>query len=357
MEEIVDAIRFLYERAVEVLPWDGREGGYMGPHQDTPDVVFDLVDDNVIDATIVEQVCQGICDSLGYDETWTEFGSDASSDSLEYSWTSFSETVKHRHRFIFGNLSQGGDVEFGVLPFLESLSHYARDEFGLVTEVPRGTKLYRGRLTDDPRTIGRTAKDLGPAPKDQAVAGRFSPAGVPVFYAAADAQTAIAEIAGHDYRPFAVVGEFEVVRPLRVLDLTRRPELPSVFNRETRVEYRMVRFLGDFADHVSEPVVPNGRQDVEYVPTQVVAEYFRHAGDSPIDGLVVSSVHTGRPTHAYFLDADQFVTLDGGLSNSTIPRPDLVLEFGSVCPECAFQLDPRGVKVYEIRREYSGREV
>lgn len=36
-------------------------------------------------------------------------------------------------------------------------------------------------------------------------------------------------------------------------------------------------FLDRFAHEVSKPVAPDALEHIEYVPTQIVTEYFRHA--------------------------------------------------------------------------------
>ncbi len=55
-------------------------------------------------------------------------------------------------------------------------------------------------------------------------------------------------------------------------------------------------FLHHFQRDISEPVERDGREHYEYVPTQIVAEYFRHVyrdGRRRVDGLMFNSSHNG----------------------------------------------------------------
>ena len=54
-------------------------------------------------------------------------------------------------------------------------------------------------------------------------------------------------------------------------------------------------FLHKFVRAITLPVEHDGREHIEYVPTQVLTEYFRHRflpnGASNIDGIVYPSTH------------------------------------------------------------------
>jgi hypothetical protein len=177
----------------------------------------------------------------------------------------------------------------------------------------------------------------------------MSPAGIPLFYASADAETAIAEIAGHGVEPFAVVGEFRNVRPVRVLDLTRRPSRPSPFDSSRRRESQMAAFLDLFVSSITHPVIPDGRQHVEYAPTQVLTEFLRWAPERKIDGLILPSAQTSRPTYVLFYDQAGFTTV--GQEEATAPRHAL-LDFDESDDRPTFSLDPSDVTVYEVHRQY-----
>jgi RES domain-containing protein len=106
----------------------------------------------------------------------------------------------------------------------------------------------------------------------------MSAAGIGVFYGALDMATAKAETMAN-FEP----GDGRVLtgatwtntRPLRVLDLSRLPEIPS-FYAQVRYERDHLLFLSQFVESITQPVQHDGREHTEYVPSQIVTEYFRH---------------------------------------------------------------------------------
>lgn len=136
----------------------------------------------------------------------------------------------------------------------------------------------------------------------------MAPAGVPMFYAALDEQTALAE--ARDANPKATAlsaGRFELRRPLLVVDLSTTPDVPSLFDEDLgRLRWAFI-FLRFFAEAISEPYVRDDRIHIEYVPTQVVTEWFRHRFDAerpePIIGVMYrSSRHSPGVNVALFMD-------------------------------------------------------
>jgi RES domain len=51
-------------------------------------------------------------------------------------------------------------------------------------------------------------------------------------------------------------------------------------------------FLFSFARDLSKPVILDGREHIEYVPTQVVTEYMRRLPDAAIDGILHASAQS-----------------------------------------------------------------
>jgi hypothetical protein len=128
----------------------------------------------------------------------------------------------------------------------------------------------------------------------------MSAAGISVFYGALDLLAARAETMANvepgDRRRFTV-GMWTNTRPLKILDLTRLPEIPS-FYAEWRYDRDHLVFLRQFVREISQPVVHDGREHIDYVPTQILTEYFRHryrAGeDTLLDGIIYPSAQRKR---------------------------------------------------------------
>jgi hypothetical protein len=126
----------------------------------------------------------------------------------------------------------------------------------------------------------------------------MSPAGIAMFYAAEDEKTAFLET----YDPkeahmcLMTFGRFLTARSLKLLDLTSIPDVPSIFD-EARFETREeIIFLHQLAEDISKPIERDDRVHYEYVPTQIVAEYFRSVFKSAreyIDGVAFKSSRKG----------------------------------------------------------------
>lgn len=122
----------------------------------------------------------------------------------------------------------------------------------------------------------------------------MSPAGIPKFYGAMDIETAIREVANDSDNNNVTWSQFELTADLLVVDFTRLPEEPSMFDPELGSQQRQIRFLRLFADQLSERIQPE-REQIDYVPTQIVTEYLLHVPNAGgrIRGLIYRSSLTG----------------------------------------------------------------
>jgi hypothetical protein len=132
----------------------------------------------------------------------------------------------------------------------------------------------------------------------------MSPPGIAFFYAAFDEATALAELRGLDGE-FATVAQWVTCRPTYIVDFARLPQVPSIFNRERAYLRPPIRFLHSFVREISKPVRAHDDPSVDYVPTQVVAEYIRHCirscGGEPVEGIMYpSAVRPGGTNLVFF---------------------------------------------------------
>lgn len=317
------------------------------------------------DSAVMDEITRYISESIGVPEVGTLF-SDMATDDLELSWEDFTRTARHVSRFVITGEEGGRSPMSRFSYFLEQLRRYYVDsDHGLVHTMEPGMLLYRGRLVDSVYgELPVSAKDLGPAPAKGASASRMSPAGIPMFYCSADPSTAIAEISGHGVAPYAVIGEFVCQRDLHVLDLTKARTRPSPFDAARRNESRMLSFLDMFAANLSQPVIPDQRQHIEYAPTQLLTEFFRWAPDRKIDGIQLNSSHTGAATYVLFVDSEDIVDVSDLIAEPAPPRPpsnlikmtlDSEIDDGPV--GAAFTLDPERVQVYRVNRRVDPESV
>jgi hypothetical protein len=287
------------------------EGDYVGDYCDTADLLERLgnpLGDGAFNEAVVV---------AGSDSFWCErdYYGDSLDDELLDDWGQFVETVKHEARYLFLALAQGRDDDrrFGrrVRRGGDMLAAIGRLilHHDLMQPIGEGTPLYRVRTSDVGKTF-RTAADLGSPPRDKAPPNRMSPAGISMFYGALDPETALAEARGPD-DDVASVADFRSTGRLWIADLERLPEVPSLFDRERRENRAEIRFLHRFAETLALPVARDGREHIDYVPTQIVCEYLRHVSrdwdnEGTLDGLAYrpTKVPGGRCV-VLFMDGDR----------------------------------------------------
>ncbi len=349
MRVVVETVRHFYADAVSVLPWDSEEGSLVGPQLETGDVVVDIAG-GAFEDNHCDEIVEMISSAIGHGALWTSWFADADINRVDYAWDQFMQIAMHQSRMVVG-LGSPTDPPGKLATFLSSVLLYAESDLGLVKPLPAGTVFYRGRLCEDSGQIKRHSNDLGPAPPEKAkTANRMSPAGVALFYASGDPQTALAEIAGHGVEPLAVIGKFTNMRELRILDLTGSPKPISPFCLEKREHARMGRFLSSFVRYITAPVIPDDRQHVEYAPTQLLTEYLRWVAEPKLDGIALPSAQTKKCTYVLFFGRSDCATLGDPAAEHDVGDPYDV----DVGGEPTLMLDPETVITYRVERRYSG---
>ena len=98
-----------------------------------------------------------------------------------------------------------------------------------------------------------------------------------MLYVSDDAETALRETV--DQPGTYTVGKFTTERNATIVDFSRLPRIPSLFEPiHDTMEYdprRLLIFLHTLAKEISKPIERGNRVHIEYVPTQVVTEYLR----------------------------------------------------------------------------------
>lgn len=208
-------------------------------------------------------------------------------------WRLFERTIKSESRFF----SRTAAAQLGELfDIIDTMT--TRKGKPLVIDAGPGTDythLYRARVfqSDDKLepAMKRPDEELAAPPSRFANAGRMNAKGISVFYGATSVDTALAEV-----RPpvgsQVAVAQFDIIRPLKVLDLTALSDLHesgSIF--DTGHAYRLGRmmFLRKLSSRIARPVMPDD-QESEYLPTQAVADFLATEGKVPLDGILYPSV-------------------------------------------------------------------
>lgn len=258
---------------------------------DTTYVMYETVEE-AVDPAYAMQIVECLIGATSSSDAWVPSDS---ADPSALGWSEYATTVRTASRFVvIGESKRPGyedEPPARISRFLTALLAYVESD--LLIELPAGSTLYRGRMTDNARklledVLEEPSTELGSSPPSLAGNNRLSPPGISLFYSADDLHVAVAEIALHSKYDEAVVGAFKTTRPLRLLDFTRPlTKLPSIFatDEDSRRRWMFARFKKHFTDLITAPVVLDGRESIDYTPTQVVAEWLRWVPEQRINGI------------------------------------------------------------------------
>lgn len=311
---IMDAIQTEWVDPVEEAPYETAEGGYLWNTSEFDDVL-EQVGNPIVTVEFQEALVAATSD---HTIQWLkrDYVAPHLDEAMSYDWARLVELVKWRSRYFFlldddgdGRRGEPGQAA-GALEILRRIASEAGDA-GLIHTIKAGTSFWRVRRHATSVRLG-SAVDLGTAPPDRALtSNRMSPAGTPAFYGADERDTALAEVREDDATPSWSAGRFETSEDCLILDLVDIAEPPSFFDPEHRHLRRPLMFFREFAAEVSKPLKSGDREQIDYVPTQVVAEFLRHAVD--FEGTCVSGIRydsaqaSGGACVALFVDHDRCV--------------------------------------------------
>lgn len=214
-------------------------------------------------------------------------------ERFAYKWDDFCNTVKYKRRF------------FKTIDVLTDLLGKAEEyEVGKIKPIymlKADTPIFRARLLND--TFTREKLDSDPArllsapPSIETRPGRMNVEFIPVFYGSFSRETALAEIRPSIGDTLAI-GLYLLTRPLKVFDFTAFDNLDKVkglHDEEISRIYSHTRYevIQHAQSQISRPIAQDKRQ-LEYIPTQIIAEYLsEHFGcDAVIFKSSLFETHT-----------------------------------------------------------------
>lgn len=296
---VEECLKRYYGRAVDQLGYCSAEGGYLGTHWDSWDMLdkigFDLPRDKK------GRLFSAIASAM-MDEEWCDFdvGALGPDKALWNSWEDFCLTVKHKRRFFFHATGIDNHDSYTPASLLTSIAIISQ-QLGLVQKLPTGINLWRAR-PDLAKGKRASAADFGAPPVEHALqSNRMNPAGIPMLYLASSPTTALKETRKDE----AKVGLWRTVRPLRILNLRELPRVPGMFSDSGRTGALTLRFLHDFAADIMKPVLRDKHVHIDYLASQVVTEFMRDYpfDNGPLDGIAYgSTVHRRGWNVALFLE-------------------------------------------------------
>lgn len=227
---------------------------------------------------------------------YTEKGPDPSQWMME--WQAFDESLRSQARFFSKSAEQHLASVFDQFESLET-----GDGRPVIVKAGPDTnlrELFRARVFQDDSSLEAALKrpdqHLGPPPSRLANAGRMNARGISVFYGANSAAVALAEV-----RPpvgsRVAVARFEIIRPVRLLDLTALNEIivrGSIFDTNYAGRLERSAFLRTLSQRLARPVMPDD-EAFAYLATQAVADYLSTDREKRLDGIIYPSVQAGGP--------------------------------------------------------------
>lgn len=309
IELIVYGVNFIYEDAANWMSFESKEGGYFGRIYSNDEIVEELLE--IDDYELEQDIINGIADI-----PWSTQNDYYSSEGelLEDNWSLFKEVVKYKNRYLFTQSSKFKTDEDESAPFdiFFSIGN-AIISLGLLSKIKTNSKLYRVRQHDFKDKVKHFV-DIASAPQKNAIySNRMSPAGISMFYCSFDKLTSIREtvIPSLKKEVYVSVGTFKNKRELNVIDLSLIKHI-SIFDKEKQHFYYLNEFLKSFVNDLSKDVKKDGKEHIEYVPTQVVTEFFRYPFSEEksiqVDGIIYpSSKSKGEKACVLFFDSDECI--------------------------------------------------
>ena len=283
-----------------------RESGYDWERDGEP-VTCAIMDVAQISEDVANEIQAILEEEHGDMDAWqageeTEFHSDSyyeerevDDEAWQQEWLSFEDSLKNQSRF-FDSTS----VEFLSRVFEGVHDMTTMDLDPVVKKAGPGTSLiavYRARVfQSDAQLMAALCSPvqyLGPPLPKQAKGGQMNAHGISVFYGACTKRVAIAEV-----RPpvgsQVVVARFEVIRNLRLLDFTavaKVLERGSLFDPDSARRRERAKFLRFLAERISRPVMPDD-EELDYLPTQALADFLTTKLEPRVDGILFPSVQS-----------------------------------------------------------------
>ena len=273
------------------------------------DVLVELLgaNDNVVDE-LVSGLTDRWCEPSSHDFLYGEdpYFVERSRQTSMYraEWHHMERSLQTEARLINPKVTHTLERVFGLIQ-----EHQTWDGDGVIVEVGPGTEVetvFRARVFQELETLESAlyypAREIGPPPSGTGRAGRMNAQGVSVFYGATEPAVAIAEV-----RPpvgsHVVVGSFQIVRRLRILDLDKLEHVvidgdASYFDPSTREIVERNAFLRSLTRRLVMPVMPE-HESAGYLVTQAVADFLSTHPHLSVDGILFKSVqHDGASSDA-----------------------------------------------------------
>ena len=294
-----------YSNAVDELSYNNKEGGYLGETYDSYDLINDVFCGCISDGLLSDFA------SASDDQAYTnrDYALERPAQRWLNGWDEFKNTIKHKYRFFYGQVPDLADDRHPDNPDPRDFFHYfdtAISKLNAWTVLITDIDFYRCRIISVEQTISRIDEIGPPPPENSLYTNRFSPSGIPMLYVGDDQDICLKEI---DWYPEEgkkiVTGKFRLKQPVKVMDLTAAIFPEGSFDPEWIGQYHIKTFFGDMVKDMTAPVRKDGREHIDYIPTQIICEYLRYL-KSDVEGICFpSSKDNSKKSYVFFWGCEQ----------------------------------------------------
>jgi len=290
LEFMMLGISNFYEDAANFMNYDGRQGGYLGDTFDPNELIQERIGLETDPFELTEDIVNSI-DDIAWSEPDMYY--DNERDELIYQWSFFKNLIKHKSRYLFQQNQSSNDSEkaFTILKEVGQITKSLK----LIKKIKKGTIIYRCRQHHSSKVVSEKEKLVSPPEEYAIYPNRFSPSGISMLYFAFDPTTAFLEtISREDKKKNTVtISKFKLKKEIYVVDFNRLPHIPSIFDFKKVKTHYLIGFLYDLVKDFTQEIKKDGKEHIEYVPKQVVTEYFRYPFNKNrqniIEGIVYPS--------------------------------------------------------------------
>lgn len=218
-------------------------------------------------------------------------------------WEKFKEETINKRRFthLLEDCKSGSELSMDKI--CEILNSYK-----MIIPIEKDCRFYRGRgkkwgeqAVD---VVFDNVSDICPPPLEKTTEGRMNPKGISMFYCADSLEIVRNELEIYDMKTITIA-IFKNLKKMLILDLTRIRAI-SLFSKDRKY----IQFLVAFSEDISKPKNINNNLQLEYIPTQVVTEYFKYYLN--ISGIKYkSAVNKSGNNYVFFCNRENFKGVDG----------------------------------------------
>jgi len=321
LDLIVDGIKFVYDDPVNGLGFV--DGEYVKGNGQIHNSYELLVDELGLGGSkAFEDILSHLPDNLWCKKEFYDF--DLAEEKI-YTWEYFVTQIKYNTRYFF--IKEKTGIQQSIR-YKEP--YYILDELAnLIVNLDLIDNLKKDSIVFRVRKNGKnekyiTPEELGTPKAEECIhSNRMSPAGIPMFYGSSTKETCLAELGNK--KGLYTIGKWRIKKDLCILDLTKHfqfskrenryfyPNFPNIFDQSRRETIYDYSFILSFASDLSKKLEKDSKENIDYVPTQIVAEYLRKVAlfdQKHLDGICFYSSIDGGINYALFIEQKECLKPD-----------------------------------------------